>query len=120
MPRAIDVVLALGAEEETVQPFILSHGVNAIEPASEHLMHVALMTDIEDELVVRGGEAAVQRNGQLDHAEIRAEMAASLRKHLDQLVAHFLRKLRETFLRQRFHVGGRLNSLKQRHRFYGR
>jgi hypothetical protein len=58
MTRAIDVVLALGAEEETVQALILSHGVNAIEPASEHLMHVALMADIEDELVVRGGEDA--------------------------------------------------------------
>ncbi len=120
MARAVNVVLALGPEKETVQPLVLPHRMDAIEPAGKHLVDVTLMADVEDELVLRGGENAMERDGQLDHAEIRAEVTAGLREHLDQLVAHFLRELRETFLGQRFHVGRRLNSLEQRRFFYER
>ena len=72
---------------------------NAIAPAGEHLVDVALMADVEDELVLRRVEDAMQRDGQLDHAEIRPEMAAGLRKNVDQLIAHFLRELRQVLLR---------------------
>ena len=56
----------------------------------------------------------MERDRELDHAQIRAEMTAGLRKHFDQLVAHFLCELRQTFLGQRFHVGRRTNSLEER------
>ena len=79
--------------------------MNAIEPAGKHLVDVALVADVENELVARGSEDAMERDRELDHAEIRAEMAAGLREHFDQLVAHLLRELRETFLGQRLHVG---------------
>ena len=111
--RAVAIVLAFGAEEKAVQPLVLPHGVNAIEPAGEHLVDVALVTDVEDELVLRRVENAMKRDGQLDHAEIRAEMAAGLREHFDQLIAHFLRELRKAFLRQRFHVRRRMNPIEQ-------
>ena len=68
---------------------------NAIEPAGKHLVDVALVADVEDELVLRRVENAMQRDGQLDDAEIRSEMAAGLREDLDQLIAHFLRELRQ-------------------------
>jgi hypothetical protein len=51
----------------------------------------------------------MERDGQLDHAEVGPKMAAGLRKDLNQLIAHLLRKLRETFLWQRFHVDRRMN-----------
>ena len=41
----------------------------------------------------------MQRDGQLDHAEIRPEVAAGLREDFDQLIAHFLRELRQVLLR---------------------
>ena len=104
MSRAVAIVLAFGAEEKAVQPLVLPHGVNAIEPAGKHLVDVALVADVEDEPVVRRIENAMKRNGQLDHAEIGPEMAAGLRKDFDQLIAHFLRELREAFLRQGFHI----------------
>ena len=119
MARAVGIVLAFGAEEEAVQPLVLPHGVDAIEPAGKHLVDVTLMADVEDELVLRRVENAMERDRQLDHAEIRPEMTAGLREHLDQLIAHFLRELRETFLRQRLHVGGRMNSIEQTRRLSG-
>ena len=72
---------------------------DAIEPAGKHFVDVTLVADVEDKLVLRRVENAMQRDGQLDHAEIRPEMAAGLREHLDQLVAHFLRELRQVFFR---------------------
>ena len=95
--RAVAIMLAFGAEEKAVQPLVLPHGVNAIEPAGKHLVDVALVTDVEDELVLRRVENAMERDGQLDHAEIGSEMTAGLREHLDQLIAHFLRELRQGF-----------------------
>ena len=46
--------------------------------AGKHLVHVALMGDVEDETIVRRIEYAVQRHGELHHAEIGADMAAML------------------------------------------
>ena len=79
----------------------------AVEPAGEHLVDVALMADIEDELVLRRVEDPVQRDGQFDDAEIRPEMAAGLREDADQFVAHFLRELRQVLFAQRLDIGGR-------------
>ena len=112
--RAVAIVLAFGAEEEAVQALVLAHRVNALAPAGEHLVDVALVADVEDELVLRRVENAMQRDGQLDHAEVRPEMAAGLREHLDQFIAHFLRELREAFLRQGFDVGRRMDPSSKR------
>ena len=49
-------------------------------------MHVRLMAGVEDDLVHRRVEHPVHRDGQLDHAEIRPEVAARPRDGLDQHV----------------------------------
>src|SRR4029434_10205058 len=106
-------MLAFGAEEKAVQPLVLPHGVNAIEATGKHLVDVALVTDVDHEPVVRRGKNAMERNGQLDNAEIGSEMTAGLREDLDQLIAHFLRELRKALLRQRFHDRRRMNPIEQ-------
>ena len=73
---AVAVVLALGAQQEAVEPLILAHGVEAVAAAGEELVDVALVADIEDEFVLRRLEDAVQGDGQFDDAEIRPEVAA--------------------------------------------
>ena len=108
---AVAIVLAFGAQQESVQPLVLAHRVDAIAPAGKHLVDVALVADVEDELVLRRVEDAMQRDRQFDHAEVRAEMAAGLRKNADQLVAHFLRELRQLLLLQRLDVRRRTNAL---------
>ena len=54
--------------------------LEAIAPAGEELVHVALVADVEDELVLRRVEDAVQRDGQLDDAEVRARGARRFAK----------------------------------------
>ncbi len=55
----------------------------------------------------------MERDRQFDHAEVWSKVAAGLRKHFDELVAHFLGELWQIFFRQRFDIGGRMNSIKQ-------
>ena len=60
---------------------------------------------------MRRFENAVQRDRQLDHAEIRTEMAAGLRQDFDQFVTHFLRELRKILFAQRLDVGRRTDAI---------
>jgi hypothetical protein len=110
---AVAIVLAFRAEQKAVQALILPHCADTIEPAGKHFVHVTLMAHVHDKSVVRRIENAMERDRQFDHAEVRSEVAAGLRKHFDELVAHFLGELWQILFRQRFHVGGRTNSIKQ-------
>ena len=110
---AVAIVLALRPEKKAVQPLVLPHGADAIEPAGKHFVDVTLVADVEDKFVLRRFENAMQRDRQLDHAEVRTEMAAGLRQDFDQLVAHFLRELRQILFAQRFDVRRRMDAIEQ-------
>jgi hypothetical protein len=55
----------------------------------------------------------MQRNRQLNHAEIRPKVAASLGKDFDQFIADFLRKLWQILFPQRLDVRGRADAVEQ-------
>jgi len=84
--------------------------------AGEELMDVALVGDVEDELVPWGGEDAVERDGELDDAEIRADVAAVFRGDVDEFLADFLRELGELLNAEAFDVVGRANLVEQTER----
>ena len=67
------------------------------------------MSDVEDELVLRGGEGAMEGDRELNHAEIGADMAAVSGRHCDQFFAYFLRQNRELGSGQSFDVGRTLD-----------
>src|ERR1043166_10304057 len=81
MTSAIAIVFALGAKKEPVQSTELPHRVKAIEPAGEHFVDITLMTHIHDKAVARRVEHTMERDRQLDHAQVWAEMPARLREH---------------------------------------
>src|SRR5438309_1654520 len=81
------VVLGLGPHEESRDAAELTERVELIPPASEHLVDVRLMTGVPHDLVARRIEHPVQRNGELDGAEARADVAAGLLHALDCEVA---------------------------------
>ena len=93
MTRDVAIVFAFGAQKKAIQTAELPHRGKAIEPPGKHLMDIALVTDVHDKAVARRVEHTMERNGQLDHAEIRSQMSSGLRKNFDQLIAHFLREL---------------------------
>ena len=74
--RAVAVMFALAAEQEAVQSLVLADRGKAIESAGEELVDIALVADIEEELVARRVEDSVQGECEFHNAEVRAEMAA--------------------------------------------
>ena len=92
---AVAVVVAFGAQQEAVEAAILAHGLEALAAPGKELVDVTLVAHVEDELVLRGVEDAVERDGQFDHSEVRPEMASHrtrviLGEDADEFFAHFL------------------------------
>ena len=77
---AIAVVLAFGAEEKAVEPFVLPNRVDLIPPSGKHLVDISLVADVEDKFVVRGIKNPVQSDRQLDNTEIRTEVSPRFRQ----------------------------------------
>ena len=98
-------MLAFGSQKKPIEPAVLPHRGKAVETAGKYLVDITLVTYVHDKSVSRCVENAMQRDSQFDYAEIRSKMSASLRKDSDQLIAHFLRQLRQILFAQRFDVG---------------
>ncbi len=73
----------------------------------EHFVRIDLMARVPDQPVAAEIEGGVQRQAQLDHAQIGREMSTSRRHQPAKRVAHLGRQLRELRLRQILQVGRR-------------
>jgi hypothetical protein len=82
------VVLALGALEEARDPLLLPQRLHPVVAPGEQLVRVRLVPHVPHELVARRLERVVQRDGQLDHAEPGADVAARARAHVHEARAH--------------------------------
>ena len=107
--RAVAIVLAFGAQGETVQAAGGADGVKTVLAAGEQFVDVALMADVPDEFVVRRGEDVVEGDGQFDDAEVGAEVAAVFGQLGDQFVADFPGQLFQLIERQFFDVRGMID-----------
>ena len=61
--------------------------------ASQELVDVTLVGDVEDEAVFRRFEDQMHRERELDHTEIRAEVTAIGRSHPDQCIPNLVTQL---------------------------
>lgn len=100
MRRAEAVILTLGPLGEPRKTAALPQGSDAVAPAGEDFVRIRLMSDVPDQPVPRGVENRMQRDGQFDHAEARAEMPSGYRDRADRLGAEFIRNLTELVVRQ--------------------
>ena len=99
------VVLALLAARKARDAAELAQGVHPVAAAGQHLVRVGLVADVPDDPVVRRVEDVVQRDRQLDRAEVRREVAAGLRDGLDDEFAQLAGEHLELGARQAAHVG---------------
>ena len=88
---------------------MLTDRVKTIAAACDQLVRVALMPGVEHELIARGVENVVQREGQLDDAEVAAEVTADFRNDVDDAVADLLRELRQLAAIELAKIGRRIN-----------
>ena len=78
VPGSVAIVLALGAQHESVQAAGLAHGLKTVEPPGKNLVDISLMADVEQYLVFGSIEHRVQSQCKFNHAKVRAQMAAGL------------------------------------------
>ncbi len=76
--RAKTIVLAFGAQSETVQSVRLADSAKTIFATGKNFMNVNLMAHVPDKFILWRIENAMQRDGQFNHAEIRAQDARRL------------------------------------------
>ena len=87
--RAVAIVRAFRAQGEAVQAVRLPDGAKPVFAVGENLVNVNLVAHIPDEFVLGRVEDAVQRDGQLDHTEVRTEMAAGFGQPGDEFLPDF-------------------------------
>ena len=109
------IVLGLALARVAGHPAALAQPGEPGLAAGEQLVHVGLVARVEHDAVARRVEDPVQRDRELHHAEVRAEMAAAARYRLDQEVADLSGQLRELLLVQALHVLRATDGLKQGH-----
>ncbi len=71
-----DVVLALGLVRVAGEPTAAAQQVEAVLPAGHDLVHVGLVAGVEQDPVLGRVEDPVQRQRELDHTEVGAEVPA--------------------------------------------
>ena len=113
MGGAEGVIFALGPAGEAGQAIFLPQRANAIAPAGQDLVRITLVTDIEDQPIVRRVENLVDGNRQLHHPEAGAQMSAGARYRVDHLIAQFAGQLRHVPIVQLSEVGGKIDLIQQ-------
>ena len=78
------VVRGLRARRVARQAALPAQCVEIAGPAGEDLVDVALVPGVEDDRIIRGVEDPVDGEGELHHAEVRAEMAPGAGDVLDE------------------------------------
>jgi hypothetical protein len=104
----------------TRQSVGLADAAHALAAAGQHLVDVALVAHIEDDLVVGRVEHIVHSNGQLDHAEAAAQVPAGLGHRVDDVRAQFLAQLLQLLAVEVLQVHRVLDGVEQRRRRAGR
>jgi hypothetical protein len=113
--RAVAVMGTLGSEQKPIESAVLAHRGKAPKASSKHLVDVALVTDIEKDVVSRRVEDSMEGDRELDDSEVGTEVTSRLGKCSNQLVANFLRKARKLGLGNFLQVGGGIDPVEQAH-----
>ena len=87
--------------------------IEVLRATGDELMRISLMPHVEDELVGRAIHDGVARKDELDHAEARADVAAVVRRGVDDLLANLMGETCELIVRERLKIGRRLDRVKQ-------
>ena len=95
MCGAEGVVSAFGAAWKSGWPVLHPEPVHLRAPAGEDLVRVCLVTDVPDDPVMRRVENVMQRDRELDRAEVRRQMAARLGNRRDEERPQLARQFRK-------------------------
>src|SRR5262249_12032513 len=86
-----------------------------VHPAGQQLVHIGLVAGVPDDLIGRGIEDPVQRDGQLYYAQVRTEMTAIPRYRLNEELADLSGELHQLILAERLDITRAGDRFEQRH-----
>ena len=92
----------------------LTDRAHAASTPGQDLVGIGLMAYVPDQPVARRIEEIMQRDGQLDDAKARTEMAAGHRHRIDHLLPELGGELRQLGLRQSTEIFGRIDLIQNR------
>ena len=118
MRGAERVVFALGALGEAREAARLPQRADAVAPAGENLVRIGLVADVPDQPVARRVEDVMERDGELDHAQARAEMPAGDRNGVDRLLPQFVGQTLQVALGQSAQVFRRRDAVEKGRMFF--
>ena len=84
------IVYALTRLWKAGKPSLLAERIKPVHAAGKHLMHIALMSDVEHKPVTAGVEYAVNGDRCLNNAKIRRQMAAGAADILHKKLPNFV------------------------------
>src|SRR6188768_2293122 len=99
-------MLRFGPAREAADAIELTERPEPLEAAGQQLVRIGLVAGVPDDPVARRLEQAVERDGDLDHAQRRSEMTARPGHGLDDGLADLDRQLGELELVEAPEVGG--------------
>jgi hypothetical protein len=102
----VAVMLALAAEEEAVEAFILADGMNLVPATGQHFVDVSLVGDIKDKFVLGSVKHPMKGDGQLHDPEIGTEVSTREAERFNECGADLFNKRRQLFQRQGFEISG--------------
>ncbi len=106
MASAEMIIFGFDPSKELRHPAPLPDRVEILAPTGQHLVRIALMSDVQNQAVMRRVEDVVERRDQLDGAEAGGEMSASTRDAREDLIANLIGDLLDVSARQFPKVGG--------------
>ena len=109
------VVGRLRPAREAADPVELPQRAEALEAPRQELVRVRLVPGVPHDVVAGRLQQAVERDGELDDAQRRAQVAARDRDRGDDGLADLERELGELDLREAAQVGGALKVRQDRH-----
>ena len=117
MRGAEGVVLAFIAARKAGDAAPLPQLRHPFAAAGKNLVCVGLVADVPNDAIVRRVVDVMQRDGQLDGAEVGRKMAAGVADRLDDEIAQLACKLRQLAFVQPSQISGRMNGFEQ-HQFF--
>ena len=113
MADAKGIKLAFAALGKSRHAAVHAQSGHAFAAAGQYLVRVSLVADIPDQAIFRRVEDVMQRDCQLDSAEIRRQMPAGARDRVDKKIAQLFRQLRQLLAIQCAQLRGVLDGVEQ-------
>ena len=113
MPRRERVVVALAGLPEPGQAAFQADVLELVAPSRHQLVRVALVGGVPNDAVDGAVEGAVERQGELDDAQVRGQVPAALGDHGDDGLPHLFRYLGELVVRERLEILGCVDPFQQ-------